>query len=162
MFENVYSYLLLYILTIVGVVVRTILPYAQKQAEGQNLPFDTRYAWSGFISVVAALSELMTLSFVTVQATAIDPFNILPPMAAAIVGFLFGLGNNEIINRLMPGSKIASTATASTVPATPTVTATTAPMPPPPPPSPAVPSTTLSDYQKEKLAEAFKLALNAV
>jgi len=161
MFENLLSYLLLYILAIIGVIVRTVLPYAQKQAEGQNLPFDTRYAWSAFISAIAALSELMTLSFITYQASNIDPFNILPPMAAAIVGFLFGLGNNEIINRLMPDSKLTSTATVSTAPATPTVTATTtAPTIAPPPPP--VPSTELSDYQKEKLAEAFKLALNAV
>ena len=158
MFENVYSYLLLYILTIVGVVVRTILPYAQKQAEGQNLPFDTRYAWSAFISAIAALSELMTLSFITYQASNIDPFNILPPMAAAIVGFLFGLGNNEIINRLIPGSELSSTATTTSPPVPPTPTVTTAPpviaAPPVDPP--------LSDAQKQKLVEAFKAAVSSV
>jgi hypothetical protein len=159
MFENLLSYILLYVLTAIGVLLRTILPYAQKQAEGQNLPFDNRYFWSAFISIIAAVTELMTISFITYQATTIDPFNILPPMATAIVGFLFGLGNNEIINRLIPGSNLPANTTS--IPAnTPSTAANTTSIPTPTASSPAS-QPALSEEQKQKLLEAFKTALSA-
>ena len=94
-----------FICVLIGALVRTFLPYLQKKAEADKasepFTFEPRYLWTALLAIVTAFIEAMAL-------TAADPYILvdLPIRFAIIAGFFFGLGNNELWNRIL-GGKIA-------------------------------------------------------
>jgi len=85
-----------FVFVIVGVLVRTLLPWLKKRAENPDIPFDTRFAYTAILGVITAYIEVGA-----VLAEAPYALANLPTRLAILVGFFFGLGNNEIWNRIL-------------------------------------------------------------
>lgn len=84
----------------IGIVFRTLLPWIQKKAEGQELPFEPRYIWMAVFAWMTVQVEMATLLMNGPE----DIVGTLPIKAAALIGFFVGLGNNEMWNRIFPAA----------------------------------------------------------
>jgi hypothetical protein len=85
-----------FLFVIIGVVVRTILPWLKKKAENPETPFDPKFGYTAILGVI--------LAYIEVAATLAEaPYALaeLPTRLAILSGFFFGLGNNELCNRIL-------------------------------------------------------------
>ena len=85
-----------FLFVMVGVVVRTLLPYMKKKAEGGAEYFDPKFAYTAILGVVLAYIELAAI-------LAEDPYALanIPLRLAILMGFFFGMGNSELCNRIL-------------------------------------------------------------
>ena len=90
------SELLFYLFVIIGVLVRTLLPYLKKKAENPETPFDPKFGYTAILAIITAYIELAAVLVESPYAIA-----ALPPRLAILTGFFFGMGNNEIWNRIL-------------------------------------------------------------
>jgi len=84
----------------IGVLIRTGLPYLKKKFDDPATKFDPKFGYT-------AILALLTTGVEVAAFLAEDP-NILanlPLRLAALAGFFFGLGNNELWNRILHKGK---------------------------------------------------------
>jgi len=100
MLENLFNnpWFVMELAIAIGIIFRTLLPYIQKKAEGQELPFEPRYIWMAVFAWMTVQVEMATLLMNGPE----DVVGTLPVKAAALIGFFVGLGNNEMLNRIFP------------------------------------------------------------
>lgn len=100
MIEEYLAEIIFQIFLLVGIIFRTALPYVKKRAEaeqaGESITFDPKFGWTAFLGWLTAEVELAVIY-------AESPYLVatLPIRFAAIAGFFFGVGNNEIWNRIL-------------------------------------------------------------
>jgi len=85
-----------FLFVIVGVLVRTLLPYLKKKAENPETKFDPKFGYTAILAVITSYVEIAAVS-----AESPDILVNLPVRLAILAGFFFGLGNNEIWNRIL-------------------------------------------------------------
>jgi len=86
-----------FLAVLVGVLTRTFLPYLKKKRDAKgDFSFDPTYAWTAVYAIITAFVEVMVL-------LAGDPYALvdLSPYLALLSGFFFGMGNNELWNRIL-------------------------------------------------------------
>lgn len=91
-----YSELAFFLAVVLGVVVRTLLPYLKKKAEDPTVKFDPKFGYTAILGVITAYIEIAA-----VMAETPDILANLPVRLAILAGFFFGLGNNELLNRIL-------------------------------------------------------------
>jgi hypothetical protein len=84
------------IAVIVGVLIRTVLPYLKKKIDDPTTKFDPKFGYTAILALITTGIEMAAF-------LAEDPYILanLPPRLAALSGFFFGIGNNEILNRIL-------------------------------------------------------------
>lgn len=85
-----------FLFVIVGVAVRTLLPWLKKRAENPETRFDPKFGYTAILGVILAYIEVAAILAEAPYALA-----NLPTRMAILGGFFFGLGNNEICNRIL-------------------------------------------------------------
>jgi len=92
--------LLFYLGMLLGVILRTLLPWLKKKAEDPTIKFDPRFVWTATLAVISTFIEVAAI-------LAGDPTVIinLGLRFALLAGFFFGLGNNELWNRILHSGK---------------------------------------------------------
>ena len=86
-----------YFAVLIGVVVRTILPWLTKKADDPTLSFDPKFVWTAILAIITAFIEL---GVVLIDAP--DALSMIPSLKlVGLMGFFFGMGNNEIWNRIL-------------------------------------------------------------
>lgn len=90
------SELTFFLAVMLGVFVRTLLPYLKKKVEDPTVKFDSKFGYTAILSLITAYVELAS-------ALAENPYVLvnLPLRLAFLIGFFFGMGNNEIWNRIL-------------------------------------------------------------
>jgi hypothetical protein len=84
------------IAVIIGVLIRTILPFLKKKIDDPTTKFDPKFGYTAILALITTGIEMAAF-------LAEDPYILahLPPRLAALSGFFFGIGNNEIWNRIL-------------------------------------------------------------
>lgn len=85
-----------FLAVLLGVAVRTFLPFLKKKAEDPETRFDPRFGYTAILAVITAYIEIAAI-----LAEAPEALINLPTRLAILTGFFFGMGNNEVINRLV-------------------------------------------------------------
>jgi len=85
---------------LLGVIIRTLLPWLEKKAADPTIAFDPKFVWTAVLAIITALIEMAAI-----LAMAPDQFTVLSPLLAFLSGFFFGLGNNELVNRILHRGK---------------------------------------------------------
>jgi len=90
------SELAFFLSIILGVAVRTLLPYLKKKIEDPEVKFDPKFGYTAILAVIISHIEIASVM-------AENPYVLanLPVRLAILAGFFFGLGNNEIVNRIL-------------------------------------------------------------
>jgi len=85
---------------LIGVAVRTFLPYLKKKAENPETRFDPKFGYTAILAIITTYIEVAAL-------LAEDPYVLanLSTRLAILAGFFFGMGNNEIWNRILHRSR---------------------------------------------------------
>lgn len=80
---------------LLGVAVRTLLPYLKKKAENPEVRFDPKFGYTAILALLMTYIEVAAM-------LAENPYALanLPTRLAILAGFFFGMGNLEIVNRL--------------------------------------------------------------
>ena len=88
------------IAVVLGVLIRTGLPYLKKKADDPTTKFDPKFGYTAILALISTGVEVAAFM-------AEDPYILanLPFRLAALAGFFFGLGNNEIWNRILHKGK---------------------------------------------------------
>jgi len=85
---------------LLGVILRTLLPWLKKKAEDPTIAFDPKFVWTAILAVI-----LTTIEMAAILAGAPDQLATLDLRLAFFGGFFFGLGNNELVNRILHSGK---------------------------------------------------------
>lgn len=88
------------IAVVLGVLVRTVLPYLKKKIDDPTTQFDPKFGYTAILALITTGVEIAAF-----MAENPDAIANLPPRLAALAGFFFGLGNNEIWNRILHKGK---------------------------------------------------------
>jgi len=83
-----------------GVLLRTLLPWLEKKAADPQLAFDPKFVWTAILSLITAFIEVAAI-----LADSPTAFTTFGPLLAFLSGLFFGLGNNEIWNRILHRGK---------------------------------------------------------
>ena len=76
---------------LVGVVLRTALPFIKKIQEGEDIVFDKKYVYTALGSILGTYGILLGL----LNA---NPMLAVNPIILGLIAFIFGYGDTEIIN----------------------------------------------------------------
>jgi len=85
-----------FVFVIIGVLVRTLLPYLKKKAENPETKFDPKF---GYTAILAVITSYVEIAAVLAESPGI--LVNLPIRLTILAGFFFGLGNNEVWNRIL-------------------------------------------------------------
>jgi len=85
-----------FLFVVVGVATRTLLPFLKKRAEDPETRFDPKFGYTAILGVILAYIEVAAI-----LAEAPEALVSLPTRLAILGGFFFGLGNNELCNRIL-------------------------------------------------------------
>jgi len=77
----------------IGILFRFLVPYYRKYKAGEITEWDNRYLYEAIAAFLSALG----MSFPLVISQTIPPLWVI----ALLVGFVFGLGNGDLINEVM-------------------------------------------------------------
>lgn len=100
MIEGITPDLLVTIGVILGVLTRTLLPWLKKKATDPTIPFDPKFGYTAILALITTGIEIATVLSVNPNQLA-----VLGTRFALLAGFFFGLGNNEIWNRILHKGK---------------------------------------------------------
>lgn len=100
MIEGIPPDFLLLLGVLLGVLTRTFLPWLTKKAVDPEIPFDPKFVWTAILAIITTGIELAAI-------LSVDPnqMAVLGQRFALLAGFFFGLGNNEIWNRILHKGK---------------------------------------------------------
>lgn len=84
------------IFLVLGVIIRTLLPWLKKKADDPSVAFDPKFVYTAILGLISTYVELAA-----VLAEAPYALAALPTRLAILMGFFFGMGNNELWNRIL-------------------------------------------------------------